>query len=87
MKIHESSIWVDPAENAEWYQLSVINMWDWSTKSICFKNLDGHLISYCLYKYTTIDDAIYRKHAVTASELSQETKDQLEEMGYILNKK
>jgi len=38
MIIYGSAQWVDPTENSEWYQLSVINQWDWKTKAVCFKN-------------------------------------------------
>jgi len=82
MIIYGSTQWVDPSENKEWYSLEVINQWDWKTDPVCFQNLNGHLISYCLNKNTAINDTQAKRERVT--ELTQEIKDELVRMGYSL---
>lgn len=82
MIIYGSTQWVDPSENKEWYSLEVINQWDWKTDPVCFQNLSGHLISYCLNKNTAISDTQAKRERVT--ELTQEIKDELLKMGYSL---
>lgn len=82
MKIYRSTQWVDPSENKEWYSLEVINQWDWITEPICFRNLDGNLISYCLNKNTSINEVQTKSESIT--ELTQEIKEALLKMGYSL---
>lgn len=82
MIIYGSTQWVDPSKNKEWYSLEVINQWDWKTDPVCFQNLDGHLIPYCLNKNTAINDTQAKREIVT--ELTQEIKDELVRMGYSL---
>jgi hypothetical protein len=82
MIIYGSTQWVDPSENKEWYSLEVINQWDWITKPVCFKNLSGHLISYCLNINTSINETQSKRERVT--ELTQEIKEELLKMGYSL---
>jgi hypothetical protein len=82
MIIYGSTQWVDPSENKEWYSLEVINQWDWITDPVCFQNLRGNLISYCLNKNTAINDTQAKRERVT--ELTQEIKDELIRMGYSL---
>ena len=84
MTIYHYSQWVDPSKNKEWYSLEVINQWDWVTKPVCYKILNGrHLIAYSLNKNLSINNTQYSQEAVT--DLSQEIKDKLIEMGYSLN--
>lgn len=81
MKIYETCIYV--GDKKEWYQLEIINMWDWSTKKICFKNDgDGHIFSYCLNKYIRIDKKHSKFEKIT--ELSDDIKKELISMGYTL---
>jgi len=82
MIIYGSAQWVDPTENSEWYQLSVINQWDWKTKAVCFKNLGGQLISYTLHKSTVSDNT--QTVSITIPKITQEMKDELVKMGYEL---
>jgi hypothetical protein len=82
MIIYGSTQWVDPSENKEWYSLEVINQWDWKTDPVCFQNLSGHLISYCLNKNTAINDTQAKREKV--KDLTQEIKDELVRMGYSL---
>lgn len=82
MKIYGSTEYVAPSENKERYSLEVINQWDWKTDPVCFKNLNGHLISYCLNKNTGINDKQAQRERVT--ELTQGIKDELVRMGYSL---
>jgi len=52
--IHNSTQWVDPAKNKEWYSLRVINQWDCITKPVCFEELSNrHRIAYSLIKNTS----------------------------------
>lgn len=83
MIIYGSTQYVDPSENQEWYSLEVINQWDWKTEPVAFKALsNGHLISYCLNKNTAINNTQAKREKVT--ELTQEMKDELINMGYSL---
>lgn len=83
MKIYGSAQCVDPSENKEWYSLSVINQWDFITNTICFREISGNLISYCLYKNTENNGFVKRE---TVNELTQEVKDELLKMGYSLKR-
>jgi hypothetical protein len=82
MKIYGSTQWVDPSENKEWYSLEVISQWDWEKTPICFQNLNGHIISYCLNKNTSISDTQAKRERVT--QLTQEMQEALVKMGYLL---
>jgi hypothetical protein len=53
MEILGSTRYVDLTTQKEpWYQLEVINMWDWKTKPVCFDYAGKTLISYCLFLCT-----------------------------------
>jgi len=83
MKILGSTQYVDLAKQKEpWYQLDVINMWDWGTKSICFQELSGTLISYCLKINTPIDGKSYQSTIVHL--INDEMKAEIIKMGYII---
>lgn len=87
MEILNSTEYVDLKKQKEsWYQLNVINQWDWSTKPVCFQELpDGHLIKFCLKKYTPLTDKMCQGELV--EELTEEMRTALDEMGYIIAKK
>lgn len=83
MKIYGSTQWVDPLENKEWYFLEVINQWDLERTPICFWYFGGQVIPYCLNKNTSISDTQVKKERIT--QITQEMKDELVKMGYVLN--
>ena len=83
MKIYDSSIFVD---EPEYFQLSVICVWDFITKPVCYKyckNLGGqNLISYCLYKKQETSNGIW--HAEPINTLTNDMKNELISMGYTI---
>ena len=84
MKIYGSTQYVDILEEKEYFQLEVINMWDFKTRTICFKEINGEFISYCLNKYIALNNLECKKENIT--ELTQEMKKEIIKMGYILKK-
>jgi hypothetical protein len=82
MKIYGSTQWVDSTKNKEWYQLEVINQWNWSEKAICFKKLDTMIISYCL-KINTVEDT--NRFCKTVTDITDEIKTELVNQGYVLS--
>lgn len=81
MEILGSTQYVDLEKQKEqWYQLSVINQWDWSTKAVCFSNVGNTLISYCINLCTPISNDRYRIEKI--EELTDEMKDFLLSKGY-----
>jgi len=84
MNILDSTTYVDlKTQKENWYQLSVINMWDWSTKPICYRQLDNVLIPYCLYKYSIQNESSCKQELI--SELNVEMENILKQKGYITN--
>ena len=83
MEILGSTQYVDLNTQKEpWYQLSVINQWDWSTKPVCFSYIRETLISYCLYKCTPVSDKQYNQEIVEV--LTGEMRECLISKGYSL---
>lgn len=83
MKIFGSTQYVNLSERVEpWYQLEVINMWDWKTKAICFKYAGKTLISYCLKLNTVINENSYT--SIPVEDITDEMKNELLKMGYTL---
>jgi hypothetical protein len=86
MIIYGSTQYVDPAQNKEWYSLSVINQFDCVTKPICYKvwdyNNKTETISYCLEHHTSTSDST--SNYTVVSELTLDMKIQLLAMGYLL---
>ena len=81
MEILGSTQYVDLEEQKEqWYQLSVINQWDLSTKAVCFNNVGNTLISYCLNLCTPISNDRYKTEKI--EELTDEMKHILLSKGY-----
>lgn len=83
MEILESTQYVNLEKQKEqWYQLSVINQWDLSTKSVCFSYVGDTLISYCLNLCTPISNNSYNTEKI--EKLTDEMKEILLEKGYII---
>jgi hypothetical protein len=83
MIIYSSTQYVDPKINKEWYSLEVVNKWDWKTKSICYSEFSGNVISYCLYKNKSNQDSnSYKRELI--KEPTEEMKTELVKMGYLL---
>ena len=80
MKIYGSTQYVDPSKVKEWYQLSVINQWDFITKPICFETLGETTIAYCLH-YRTLKE--YKE----VETITDEMKEELLKQGYTLSDK
>lgn len=86
MEILGSTQYVDLSKQKDtWYQLSVTNLWDFSTKSICFKTLsDGENIYYHLKFNTPVSNNTYESETVL--EITDEIKQELINKGYKLLK-
>lgn len=81
MKIFGSTQYVDLEQRKEvWYQLEVINMWDWSTPAICYDYVGKTLISYALHLNTPKSSNSWESKIIT--ELTDEMKETLVSMGY-----
>lgn len=80
MKIYGSTQYVDPSKVKEWYQLSVINQWDFITKPICFETFGETTIAYCLH-YNTL------KKYKEVETITDEMKEELINEGYTLSNK
>jgi hypothetical protein len=82
--IHESAQYVSPKDNKEWLQLQVINMWDFTTKPVAYRAVQSlgrdELISYCLNKYTAVDDT--RSKVEPVKTLTEDMKSELKNRGY-----
>ncbi len=85
MEIYGSTIWVNPEETKEWYQLRVISQWDWDSKAICFQNLDGHIIGYKLMHCTVQQSSMYQ--CKTVDIITDEMKEELINQGYTISNK
>jgi hypothetical protein len=85
MKIYSSTAYVDPSKEKEWYQLQVINQWDWVSKSICYQYIGNTLISYKLLKYISISDTQIK--CINITELTPEMEIEIFNMGYTLKRK
>ena len=83
MKIYGSSIG-GQAVGEEFYQLSVVNRWDFSTDAICYKRIDGNAISFSIAKYKKISIGRLTKEEAV---ISDDIKKELEAMGYELANK
>jgi hypothetical protein len=77
MKIYGSTEYFDRDKQTEtYYQLHVTSQWDFSMKSICYKNLpDGTLIGYNLRQGNP-----YKQ--ITLEEVTDEMRENLEGRGY-----
>jgi len=83
MEILGSSRYVDlTKQKGSWYQLSVINMWDWSTPAVCYGYAGKTLISYALHYNTPISENSWESKIIT--ELTDEMKESLLLDGYEL---
>jgi hypothetical protein len=81
MEILGSNRYVDlTKQKGSWYQLSVINMWDWSTPTVCYGYVGKTLISYALHFNTPKTENSWDSKVVT--EITEEMKDELTKMGY-----
>ena len=81
MEILGSTQYVNLEKQKEnWYQLSVINQWDFSTKSICFKYYGNTLISFCLNLCTPKTSNSYKTEKIEV--LTDEMKEVLVSNGY-----
>ena len=80
MKIYGSTQYVDPSKVKEWYQLSVINQWDFITKPICFETLGQTTIAYCLKHRSS---SMYK----TVETITDEMKEELINQGYTISDK
>ena len=84
MKIYDSTTYVHPNKegHTQWYQLEVINMWEFAP-SICTRKAGDHII---MFKLTNC----YRKEGsdsyscIIVRELTQEMKEELVKNGYTL---
>ena len=82
MKIYGSTQYVEKSDGKEWYQLDIINQWDWSTKAVAYQNHNNHLFFYCLKKCIAFSSNAYESKIVET--LTEEMKDELLNMGYSL---
>jgi len=83
MKILGSTQYVNlKTQKDPWYQLKVINQWDWKTKAICFEYVSGTLITFCLNLNTPKTDNSYKSEIVEI--ITPEIKNTLIDMGYIV---
>lgn len=81
MEILGSTQYIDLQKQKEqWYQLSVISQWDWSTKAVCFSYVDNTLISYCLNLCTPVSNNTYKTEKIEV--LTDEMKNFLLSNGY-----
>jgi len=81
MDILESTQHVDlNKQKGSWIQLEVINQWDWKTKAICFQNLSGNIISYCLKSNTPKTGNSYKSEVI--ENITGKMKAKLIKMGY-----
>jgi len=89
MKILNHAQYVNLAEQKDvWYQLSVINKWDFDSTPVCSKvattSISSETIHYKLMRCTPIDEKRYKWESVT--ELTPEMRAALIADGYILSK-
>jgi len=83
MEILGSTQYVDLKQQKEpWYQLSVINQWDWKTQAVCYSYVGKILIAYCLYKCSPVSESQYNREII--GELTDEMKETLISNGYAL---
>lgn len=83
LEILGSTVYVDlEVQEEPWYQLQVINMWDWSTKAVCYSQIGDTLISYCLRKNTPQTSKRYISEVV--ENLTDEMKEYLIQNKYLL---
>ena len=81
MEILESTRCVDMAKQKEsWYQLEVINIWDWTSNAVCYDQVRENIISYKLYLNTPSDSGSWKRELIT--ELTDEMRNTLKSMGY-----
>lgn len=81
MKIYGSTQYFDRDKETDlYYELNVVSQWDWSAKTICWKNLkDGTLIRYSLRQGNP-------HKIMTSEDITPEIREELESMGYHLIK-
>lgn len=84
MEIIGSAQYVDlKTQKESWYQLYVINQWDFKTKAICFQRLGTTIISYCLKLNTPKTKDSYKSEIVEI--ITDEMKDELISKGMTLS--
>ena len=66
-----------------WYQLRVINRWDWITEPVCFENIRGVRISYCLTLNTPTSDTGWTSEVI--KNITNEMKEVLLSKGLTLS--
>lgn len=85
MEIKGTTEYTDLSQQKDiWYQLEVINQFDWKKKPVCFKYSGKILIPYCLNKNTPINTRQNKSEIVEI--ITDEMKDELIAMGYTINK-
>jgi hypothetical protein len=83
VEILDSTRYVNLIHQKEpWFQLEVVNMWNFKAKPICFSYVGKTLISYILNKNTKINNNSYNSTII--SKLSTEMKQTLVKNGYTL---
>lgn len=83
MEILNSTQSVDLVNQKEpWYQLEVINQWDWGTKIVCYHMSKDVIITYRLKLNTPKNKDIFTSE--TVENITNEMGDALIEMGYTL---
>ena len=83
MKIFSSTEY-NSDRSKPWYELVVINQWDFKTTPVCFGTSNGHIISYSLCLNTPLNENT-AKHS-TVEKLTEEMKEELTSQGYTLAK-
>ena len=69
-------------QTESWYQLSVINQWDWSKKAVCYREAGNCTIGYVLYKCTKTSNHSFDQELIEV--LTDEMKAELINNGYSL---
>jgi hypothetical protein len=87
MEIYGSTIWVNPEETKEWYQLQVISQWDWDSKAICFKQIGNDIISYKLCHHIADAEKQPYLSCNTVDIITDEMKEELINQGYTISNK
>lgn len=83
MKIFGSTQYVNLEEREQpWYQLEVINQWDFKSKAVCYDYSRETLISYCLKKNTKTSENSYKSEII--ENLNSEMQREVIKMGYKL---
>ena len=83
MKIYTPTAYVNHKESVgQWFQLEVLNMWDFKNQSVCSSRCIGHTIRYYLNSCVATSDTSYKSTIVET--LTDEMKYEIISMGYEL---